>query len=78
MTIALPASMTSFPDVSLDEYVKIVQLQLGPHYRPEDVYPANLVSALGVIEVGITTILDWSHIQNTPEHTNAAIKALAD
>jgi 5-methylthioadenosine/S-adenosylhomocysteine deaminase len=66
------------PDASLDEYVKIVQLQLGPHYRPEDVYAANFVSALGAIEVGITTILDWSHIQNTPEHTDAAIKALAD
>jgi 5-methylthioadenosine/S-adenosylhomocysteine deaminase len=28
--------------------------------------------------VGITTILDWSHIQNSPDHTDAAIKALAD
>jgi 5-methylthioadenosine/S-adenosylhomocysteine deaminase len=66
------------PDASLDDYVEIVQLQLGPHYRPEDVYAANLVSALGAIEVGITTILDWSHIQNSPDHTDAAIKALAD
>ena len=65
------------PDASLDDYLKIVQLQLGPHYRPEDVYAANLVSALGAIEVGITTILDWSHIQNSPEHTDAAIEALA-
>jgi 5-methylthioadenosine/S-adenosylhomocysteine deaminase len=66
------------PDASLDDYVEIVQLQLGPHYRPEDVYAANLVSALSAIEVGITTILDWSHIQNSPDHTDAAIKALAD
>ena len=65
-------------DASVDHYIQIVQLQLGPHYRPEDVYAANLVSALGAIEVGITTILDWSHIQNSPEHTDAAIKALAD
>jgi cytosine/adenosine deaminase-related metal-dependent hydrolase len=66
------------PDSSLGDYFKIVQRQLGPHYRPEDVYAANLVSALGAIEVGITTILDWSHIQNSPEHTDAAIKALTD
>ena len=65
------------PDASLDDYVKVVQLRLGPHYRPEDVYAANLVSALGAMEVGITTILDWSHIQNSPEHTDAAIEALA-
>jgi 5-methylthioadenosine/S-adenosylhomocysteine deaminase len=38
----------------------------------------RLVSALGAIEVGITTMLDWSHIQNLPDHTDAAIKALAD
>ena len=66
------------PDASLDDYVNTVQIKLGPHYRPEDVYAANLVSALGAIEVGITTMLDWSHIQNSPDHTDAAIKALAD
>ncbi len=66
------------PDSSLGDYFKIVQRQLGPHYRPEDVYAANLVSALGAMEVGVTTVLDWSHIQNSPEHTDAAIKALAD
>ncbi len=66
------------PDSSLGDYFKIVQRQLGPHYRPEDVYAANLVSALGAMEAGVTTILDWSHIQNSPEHTDAAIKALAD
>jgi 5-methylthioadenosine/S-adenosylhomocysteine deaminase len=66
------------PDASLGDYFKIVQRQLGPHYRPEDVYAANLVSALGAMEAGVTTILDWSHIQNSPEHTDAAIKALAD
>lgn len=66
------------PDSSLGDYFKIVQRQLGPHYRPEDVYAANLVSALGAMEAGVTTILDWSHIQNSPDHTDAAIKALAD
>jgi len=66
------------PDSSLGDYFKIVQRTLGPQYRPEDVYAANLVSALGAVEAGVTTVLDWSHIQNSPEHTDAAIKALAD
>jgi len=66
------------PDASLQQYFQIVQRTLGPAYAPDDVHIANLVSALGAIDVGITNILDWSHIQNTPEHTDAAIKGLAD
>jgi 5-methylthioadenosine/S-adenosylhomocysteine deaminase len=66
------------PDASLQEYFKVVQRTLGPAYTPDDVYISNLVSALGAIDVGITNILDWSHIQNTPEHTDGAIKGLAE
>ncbi|MGZ5834585.1 MAG: amidohydrolase family protein [Xanthobacteraceae bacterium] len=66
------------PDASLQEYFKIVQRTLGPAYTPDDLYISNYVSALGAIDVGITNILDWSHIQNTPDHTDAAIKALTD
>jgi cytosine/adenosine deaminase-related metal-dependent hydrolase len=42
------------------------------------VYAGNLVSILGAIDAGITTILDWSHIQITPEHTEAGIRALQE
>jgi 5-methylthioadenosine/S-adenosylhomocysteine deaminase len=66
------------PDASLPEYFRIIQRVLGSVYTPDDCYAANLVTALGAIDSGITTILDWSHIQNTPEHTDACLKALAD
>jgi cytosine/adenosine deaminase-related metal-dependent hydrolase len=33
---------------------------------------------MGAIDAGITTILDWSHIQAGPEHTDAAIRALQE
>ncbi len=59
-------------------YLAFVLNVLAPAYRPEDVYAGNLISALGAINAGITTILDWSHIQASPEHTDAAIKALQD
>jgi cytosine/adenosine deaminase-related metal-dependent hydrolase len=59
-------------------YLAFVLNTLAPAYRPEDVYIANLISALGAIDAGITTILDWSHIQASPEHTDAAIKALQE
>ena len=47
-------------------------------YRPEDVHAGNLLSAWGAINAGITTLLDWSHISNTPEHSDAAVQALGD
>ena len=34
--------------------------------------------ALGAIDAGITTLLDWSHIQGSPAHTDAVIQALKD
>lgn len=36
------------------------------------------MSAYGAIDAGITTLLDWSHIQNTPEHTDASIATLRE
>jgi len=59
-------------------YLAFVLNVLAPAYRPQDVYAGNLVSTLGAINAGITTILDWSHIQASPEHTDMAISALKD
>lgn len=66
------------PDGSLDDYIAIVQKTFGAKYTPDDVYAGDYFSALGAIDSGVTCVLDWSHIHNTPEHTDAAIKALAD
>jgi cytosine/adenosine deaminase-related metal-dependent hydrolase len=44
--------------------------------RPDDVRIGDLVTALGAINAGVTTVLDWSHIGNTPAHTDAAIEGL--
>jgi 5-methylthioadenosine/S-adenosylhomocysteine deaminase len=66
------------PDALLDEYFRDILGVLAPAYRPQDAYAGNLVSALGAIDAGVTTLLDWSHIQNSPEHTDAAISALQE
>jgi 5-methylthioadenosine/S-adenosylhomocysteine deaminase len=66
------------PDASLQDYFQAVQRTIGPHYTPDDVYAGILISALGAIDVGVTTVLDWSHIQNSPEHSDANINALHD
>ncbi len=59
-------------------YQKVINGLLGPRFRPEDVYIGNLLGALGALNSGITTMLDWSHIMNSPAHADAAIKGLAD
>jgi cytosine/adenosine deaminase-related metal-dependent hydrolase len=59
-------------------YLAFVLNTLAPAYRPDDVYVGNRISTLGLIDAGITTILDWSHIQANPEYTDAAIKALQE
>ena len=68
-------------DVPLEgrvSYISFVLRTLAPAFRPEDAYAGNLVSALGAIDAGITTLLDWSHIQASPAHTDAVIQALED
>ena len=66
------------PDGSLADYIALVQKKFGANFVPEDVYVADLLSALGCIDVGVTTVLDWSHIHNSPEHSDAAIKGLQE
>ncbi|MGH8927351.1 MAG: amidohydrolase family protein, partial [Acidimicrobiia bacterium] len=69
---------TDVPLEGRTSYISFVLHKLAPAYRPEDAYIGNLISALGAIDAGITTLLDWSHIQASPAHTDAVIKALQD
>ena len=66
------------PDGSLEDYRNLVQRTFGAKYTPDDVYAGDLFSAIGAVDSGVTCILDWSHIHNTPDHTDAAIKGLAE
>ncbi|MFC5212732.1 amidohydrolase family protein [Streptomyces coerulescens] len=66
------------PDATLDDYFVDILDTFAPLYTPEDVYAANLAGALECLNAGITTLVDWSHINNTPEHPDAAIRGLAE
>ncbi len=68
----------SAPNATLDDYFVEVLDTFAPLYRPEDVYASNLAGALECVNAGITTLVDWSHINNTPEHPDAAIRALQE
>ena len=69
---------TDVPLEGRSGYISFVLHKLAPAFRPEDAYIGDLVSALGAIDAGITTLLDWSHIQGSPAHTDAVIQALKD
>jgi 5-methylthioadenosine/S-adenosylhomocysteine deaminase len=68
----------TIPDGDFPIYMKVIDEAMGTHYRPEDAYAGNLLGAVGALNDGITTILDWSHIMNTPAHADGAIHGLME
>ncbi len=66
------------PDGLLSDYTRDITGRARAIYRPADAHVGDLVSALGAINAGVTTVLDWSHIGNSPEHTDAAIAGLRE
>ena len=66
------------PNATLDDYFVEILDTFAPLYRAEDVYASNLAGALECLNAGITTLVDWSHINNTPEHPDAAIRGLQE
>jgi cytosine/adenosine deaminase-related metal-dependent hydrolase len=65
-------------DWTLAQYFSGVRGVLGKEYTPEDMYAANLIGMLDALDAGITTIVDWSHNNNTPDHADSAIQAVVD
>jgi len=69
---------TSAPDFPLTSYFSNILDKFAPHYRPADVHSATAWGALECINAGITTLVDWAHIMNTPEHADASVEALQE
>lgn len=65
-------------DWTLTDYLFGVRFSVSPAYAPEDVHLGNLLGAVDALESGVTTILDFSHCNNTPEHADAAVTGLLD
>jgi cytosine/adenosine deaminase-related metal-dependent hydrolase len=64
-------------DWTLTDYFLGIRSTLSPRYTPHDVYVGNYVGALEALDAGVTTILDFSHCNLTPEHADQAIEGLA-
>ena len=60
------------------DYNRDVQTNLTPAFAPPDVYAGVLLTALGLIDMGTTGIVDLCQISHTPEHSDACVHALQD
>jgi 5-methylthioadenosine/S-adenosylhomocysteine deaminase len=60
------------------DYNRDVQTILTPAYTAADAYAGTLITALGMIDTGTTTMVDISQVSHTPEHSDACIQALQE
>jgi 5-methylthioadenosine/S-adenosylhomocysteine deaminase len=63
-------------DYLLPEYFQVAMGMLGPNYSAEDLRASNAHGRLEALYSGITTMLEWSHLLNSADHTDAAIDGL--
>src|SRR5687768_2833728 len=66
------------PNGLLPDYTRDITGTARSVMRPEDALIGDLVSALGAINAGVTAVLDWSHIGNSPAHADATIEGLRE
>lgn len=65
-------------DHVLGDYFLHIRSVFGSCYTAKDAYLGNYCGALESIDSGITYLIDHSHIQNSPDHADAAVKGLRD
>jgi cytosine/adenosine deaminase-related metal-dependent hydrolase len=65
-------------DWTLMDYFRGIRQTISPRYTAQDVFVGNYVGALEALDAGVTTILDFSHCNNTPEHPDAALQGLRE
>ena len=62
-------------DAVLSDLRTDVWPRLALRFTPDDVHVATQSAIVDALNNGVTTVLDWCHIINTPEHGEEAIRA---
>ena len=65
-------------DWTLFRYFTQMRSIYSSFYAPGDAYLGNLAGACEALNAGITTVIDHSHIMNSPEHADEAVRGLRD
>jgi 5-methylthioadenosine/S-adenosylhomocysteine deaminase len=73
--VIVATAAKSAPSVN---YVSLIQQTFTPAYTPDDARIAEMLSSLSQINAGVTTTVDTSQVQLTPEHTEACIAGLKE
>lgn len=63
-------------DWTLHEYMRGIRFSISPVLRPEDIGAGNYIGALEALNAGVTTVFDYSHSNNSPDHATAGVEAL--
>lgn len=65
-------------DWTLNEYFTGMIGRFSPLFTPDDVLAGTHFGALEALDSGVTTLFDWAHVMNTPEHADASVQALRE
>jgi len=63
-------------DWTLHEYMRGIRFSISPVLRAEDIGAGNYIGALEALNAGVTTVFDYSHSNNSPDHATAGVEAL--
>ncbi|MFE2749854.1 amidohydrolase family protein [Streptomyces scopuliridis] len=63
-------------DWTLADYYFGIRLGISPAYTPDDVRLGNFFGGVDALNAGVTTLLDFSHCNNTPDHSDGAVLGL--
>ena len=65
-------------DWSLYDYSARIRSVYSSFYDPEDAYIGTYAGFLEALNAGVTTIVDHSHIMNTPDHADEVVRAFTE
>jgi 5-methylthioadenosine/S-adenosylhomocysteine deaminase len=65
-------------DAVIADYYRNVRVGYATAYTPDDVYTSVYAGAVDALRDGVTSVLDHCHIMNSPDHADAAARALRD
>lgn len=63
---------------NLKDYFWCIRSHFAGLHDPDDVYGGQYAGGLDALVNGVTTTIDHSHITNSPDHSDAAVRGLLD
>jgi 5-methylthioadenosine/S-adenosylhomocysteine deaminase len=62
-------------DHTLSDMIETLWPRVAASFTPDALYACTRAGIADALEHGITTVLDWCHVLNTPDHASEAVRA---